>query len=76
MEAKQYDDRFRSTTSIIPLNENGLKASIKRQTVEMDEKGRPNYMPPIKKIPFKCEDTNFLKGRNMRAHTNNLTKEC
>lgn len=63
MEVKRYDDRFKSTTSIITLNENGPKASMKRQTVKMDEKGRPNYMPLIKKIHLKCKDTNFLKGQ-------------
>lgn len=49
IEVKQHDDRFKSTTSIITVNENGLKFSMKRQTVKMDKKGRPSYLPPIKK---------------------------
>ena len=61
IEVKQHDDRFKSTTSIITVNENGLKFSMKRQTVKMDKKGRPSYLPPIKKMHFKCKNYKCVK---------------
>lgn len=48
-EIKLNCDRLKPTRLMITLNENGLKTSIKRQIVWLDEKARRNNMPPEKK---------------------------